>query len=108
MRNTHQESLALQHRLQPVFREYHCAVGKCMLQGLPDHLRSSERQTSVGVQTAENMLVLPVTLLMIFKSGCVLEGSGAWTPTPCIISACCISAVKVHISHKAKVVTRLS
>lgn len=60
LRNAHQKSLALQHGLQPVLGEYHRAVGKGVLQGLPDHLGSPARQTNTGIQTA---VCMPITAL---------------------------------------------
>lgn len=107
MRNAHQKSLALQHCLQPVFREYHRAVGKRMLQSLPDHLGSSERQTSISVETAMYIPAQLITLLMVFNSLAACCKAQVHRHQHCSVSVCCVSGVKVGISHKAKVVTRL-
>lgn len=105
MRNTHQKSLALQHRLQPVFREYHRAVGKRVLQSLPDHLGSSEKQTGIGAQTALHVPAQLRTLLMVFNSLAVCCKAHMHGNQHCSVSVCCTSAVKVGISHKAELVT---
>lgn len=102
MRNAHQKSLALQHRLQPVLGEYHRAVGKRVLQGLPDHLRSSEGQTNIGIQTA---MCMPITTLTCVTAWlCVAELTRRDTALRCLS---CTSAVKIPISHRVKVVPRL-
>lgn len=67
MRNAHQKPLALQYCFQPVLREYHSAVCKCMLQSFSNHLGSSERQIIIGVQTAVHMPAPSVTLFTLFS-----------------------------------------